>query len=80
MEQLQPRHHPARIVAYEVGVDSVGVEHCLGDLRLSLAAKRSNDCVELAWFVRHLQFIGLSAIPCRVPKSASMTRQLHLSR
>ena len=47
MEPLEPGHHPAGVIAYQVGVDSVGIQHSLSYVRLDLVGKRSDHGVEL---------------------------------
>lgn len=47
MQPLEPRHHPARIVPYQIGVDAVCIQHCLRDVRLDLVGEGPDYGIEL---------------------------------
>ena len=62
MEPLEPRHHSAGIVPNQVGVDSVGVQYSLGDVRLDFVGKRPYHRVQLWQFSIHLDPHNFHAI------------------
>lgn len=54
VQPLEPRHHSIGIVPNQVGVDSVGVENRLRDMRFDFVGKRPDDRVELRRVCLHL--------------------------
>src|SRR3954470_13240989 len=71
MKPLEPRHHAAGVVPNEIGIDTVGIEDGLGQVRIDLVGKGSNDGVQLWQGSLHL-------ILPNSREARSLTRQLRL--
>ena len=47
MQPLEPGHHAVGVITYQIGVDSVRIEHRLRDVRFDFIGKRPDDRCQL---------------------------------
>jgi uncharacterized protein YecT (DUF1311 family) len=78
VKPLEPGHHAIRVIANQIGVNSIGIENCLRHMRFAFTGEGPDYRIELWSIFFHLVSIAPDT-DGQFVKSVSMTSQLHLA-